>query len=571
MKKTHLYYPFHEALLLGLLIMFSFESSFAGSATWNATPTSQYWSNPDNWTPATVPKETEDTATFDVSSITSLDQMYLSVGSIVFNPGASAYTLNPFNPFIATMGGPGIINNSGVTQNIKVPAVPQFVGDEESYNLLVFANNATAGNMVQYTVYGSSCADGKTDDAGWIMFDNNATAGSASFIVFSGTKGFYDCHGGAGAVDFIGTSSAGNAMFINNGGRVRDGNEAHTSFSDNATAASATITNYGGFNGIDGARVYFYGESSAGDATVTNNAGERMGGFGGQTYFFDATTAGNATLIANNGAGEGGKIFLEEDSTGGTARLEVFGDASLDISNHNSPGVTIGSLEGDGLVLLGANNLTLGASNLSTIFSGLIQDGESGDTGGSLTKIGSANLTLANANSYTGGTIISGGILIANNTGGSATGSGPVRVAAGTLGGSGTIAGSVLVGTGSNTGAILGPGNETTPGILTIQNKLRFKGDATYRVSINSNTPAADQVAANGIKIDGSVIQLADFGTTVLPPGTSFIVISNTSPSAIFGMFSNLADGSTIIIGPNTFQANYQGGDGNDLTLTAVP
>jgi len=32
-----------------------------------------------------------------------------------------------------------------------------------------------------------------------------------------------------------------------------------------------------------------------------------------------------------------------------------------------------------------------------------------------------------------------------------------------------------------------------------------------------------------------------------------------------------LADGSTITVGNNTFAADYQGGDGNDLTLTVVP
>ena len=32
--------------------------------------------------------------------------------------------------------------------------------------------------------------------------------------------------------------------------------------------------------------------------------------------------------------------------------------------------------------------------------------------------------------------------------------------------------------------------------------------------------------------------------------------------------FSNLADGSTFTLGGDTLQVNYEGGDGNDLTLT---
>jgi len=53
-----------------------------------------------------------------------------------------------------------------------------------------------------------------------------------------------------------------------------------------------------------------------------------------------------------------------------------------------------------------------------------------------------------------------------------------------------------------------------------------------------------------------------------LATGTVFTVISNTAAIPIVGTFSNLPDGATITIGDNTFEADYEGGDGNDLTLT---
>jgi hypothetical protein len=53
--------------------------------------------------------------------------------------------------------------------------------------------------------------------------------------------------------------------------------------------------------------------------------------------------------------------------------------------------------------------------------------------------------------------------------------------------------------------------------------------------------------------------------------GTVFTVINNTSASPITGTFSNLADGSVFTSNGNNFQANYEGGDGKDLTLTVVP
>lgn len=53
--------------------------------------------------------------------------------------------------------------------------------------------------------------------------------------------------------------------------------------------------------------------------------------------------------------------------------------------------------------------------------------------------------------------------------------------------------------------------------------------------------------------------------------GAAVTVIDNTAATAIFGTFAGLPDGGTLTIGRNTLQANYEGADGNDLTLTVVP
>ena len=64
----------------------------------------------------------------------------------------------------------------------------------------------------------------------------------------------------------------------------------------------------------------------------------------------------------------------------------------LDISGHQS-GVSIGSIEGDGNIFIGANDLTVGTNNLNTVFSGVIfNNGHRG----SLAKVGSGVLTLQN-------------------------------------------------------------------------------------------------------------------------------------------------------------------------------
>jgi hypothetical protein len=56
-----------------------------------------------------------------------------------------------------------------------------------------------------------------------------------------------------------------------------------------------------------------------------------------------------------------------------------------------------------------------------------------------------------------------------------------------------------------------------------------------------------------------------------LTTGLTLTLISNTSANPISGTFSNLPDGGIVTINGNNFQASYEGGDGNDLTLTVVP
>src|SRR5256885_5094247 len=183
--------------------------------------------------------------------------------------------------------------------------------------------------------------------------------------------------------------------------------------------------------------------------------------------------AGNATLVANAGT-SGGVISFNQNSLGGTTRCELFGNGSLDLSQRSSPGITIGSLEGDGLVFLGARNLTVGSNDLTTTFSGVIQDGGAGGgTGGSLTKLGRGELTLGSANTYTGATIVSDGKLIVNNTLGSGTGTGSVQVLGGNLTGNGIIAGAVTVGGGNRTNAGFAPGSRQAA-TLTIQSSPTF-------------------------------------------------------------------------------------------------
>jgi fibronectin-binding autotransporter adhesin len=225
--------------------------------------------------------------------------------------------------------------------------------------------------------------------------------------------------------------------------------------------------------------------------------------------------------------------------------------------------IGIGSLEGDGIVLLGSNYLflTIGTNDLSTVFSGRIQGS------GVVTKGGSGTLTLTRASTYTGGTTVVGGFLKLSNRNGSATGSGPVTIyTPGTLGGDGIVGGNVLV----FSGGTLAPGTGATT--LSVKKHLAFGGASYYAWKVRTTSATADKVIVGKVNIGaGAFFTGIAIGNTALPLGTTFTAIDNTSSGPIRGTFALLPDGGTIKIGNNTFQADYEGGDGNDLTLTVVP
>jgi autotransporter-associated beta strand protein len=284
-------------------------------------------------------------------------------------------------------------------------------------------------------------------------------------------------------------------------------------------------------------------------------------------FFSDLSTGGSSTLIA-----DGGTISFSGQSSGQLARIEVTNGGVLSIGAHNHNTImAVGSLEGDssGQVRLGPRQLTIGGNGLSTTFAGIIKDDNYHI--GSLVKTGSETLTLSNANTYSGGTTITGGTLLARATTGSATGTGPVQVNAGTFGGTGNVTGAVTIGTGTGPRAFLAPGVRG-PGTLSINNTLTFKNDGSYKYELGLTPhPRADQVIANGVTIEtGATFVLRTRGNQTLPRGTIFTVISDTAGTAISGTFANLPDGSTFTIGNNTLQVNYEGGDGKDLTLTVV-
>jgi len=398
--------------LLGSIAVLLLPAAPVFAQTWTGNSGSD-WNTFPNWTGNSVPTVT---ATFATSSSTSVTiSANTSISNIAFNPGASAYTItvNSNNYPTFTISGAGITNSSGVIQNFVTA-----VDSNGEYGTISFTNSASAGSNTAFNNNGAiSAGDDSSGPGGATNFFNTSTAGSATFTNNGGTIN----GASGGSTNFNDNSTAGNGVFTNAGATINGASGGATYFYDNSTAADGVFTNTGATAvGAYGGGVNFYNNSTAGNAVITNSGAIISGAQGGSTYFNDTSTAGAATLIATGGSngGQGGGIYFSDQSTGGTARVIVNGNGFLDISGLSAPAtsVTVGSIEGSGNVFLGAYNLTVGSNNLSTTFSGVIQDGGTdGGVGGSLTKIGTGILTLTGTNTYTGGTTISGGLINFNS------------------------------------------------------------------------------------------------------------------------------------------------------------
>lgn len=429
----------------------------------------------------------------------------------MFQPGASAYSISLGDTGAAfEFYGAGMTNNSGVQQTFENDVHPGIFGLPVGTRMF-FYNDATAGEMTAFINHGGGAAN---------------IGGSFTFLSFNGT------------------SNAGSATIINEGSPVPDGN--------------------------DGGVTEFFESSSADNATIiTNGSNGTIGPLANTplTYFLDSSSAANATLIANAGVdgGMGGLIGIAAGASGGAARVELFGNGTLAID----PGArtTIGSLEGNGIVTLAEDSpspaqLTIGGNDLSTTFSGTITNN------GSIRKAGRGKLILTKGSSYTRGTIVGKGGLLVTNRSGSATGAGAVQVYGGALGGTGKIAGAVAVASTTSSG-VLSPGLPHQTGVLTLASSLFLDSLATYHIDLDSGAVTADQAVANGVTImSGARITVDDFGTGTLAPGTVFTILSNTAADTVSGTFDNLPDNSTFKVGSNTYLVSYEGGSGNDLTLT---
>jgi fibronectin-binding autotransporter adhesin len=200
---------------------------------------------------------------------------------------------------------------------------------------------------------------------------------------------------------------------------------------------------------------------------------------------------------------------------------------------------TSGSQVGPGNSTSSGSSYRVGWNNTDATFAGTLK----ADGVNTFTKVGSGKWTLTGANTYSGGTVINGGILLANNTSGSATGSGAVTVNTnGAIGGTGSVSGAVTV----NAGGAMSPGSNGV-GTITLTGGLTLGSGAVLNFDIGSTN---DKIAVTGaLALDGTlnVSNLAGFG-----PGTYPIITYSGALSGVLPSIGRKPAGYSLSVNTNT-------------------
>ncbi|MEO8023510.1 autotransporter domain-containing protein [Polaromonas sp.] len=360
------------------------------------------------------------------------------------------------------------------------------------------------------------------------------------------------------------------------------------------TFNQATAGTYAGVMSGTGA----FTKTGTGNLILTNT-----NTYSGGTTVSGGALQGNSTSLQGNILNNADVIFAETTAgtyagaMSGTGNLTKIGAGVLGLSGANTytggTTVTAGTLQGDTTSLQG--NII---NNTAVIFSQAATGTYAGQMSGTgfLNKTGAGTLVLTGANTYSGGTTVSGGILqgsstslqgnILNNaavtfdqasvgtyasamsgTGsltkqgagnlilsGTNTYSGATNINAGTLSVNGSIGnsavtvnnGGILGGNGTlgNTtiasGGVLAPGNSI--GTLTVNGNLNFAAGSIYRVEVDA-AGANDRINASGTAtITGGTVDVqAGAGTYAANTTYTILNAAGGRTGNFAGVTSNLA------------------------------
>ncbi|EIL5247286.1 autotransporter-associated beta strand repeat-containing protein [Salmonella enterica subsp. enterica serovar Kentucky] len=509
-------------------------------------------------------------ATLDPASATGWD------GTSLIKQGAGTLILNAENTYT---GGTTISGGTLVATNVDALGSGDVTDDATlELNTGGTFDNAIggSGNVVKsgadtLTLSGSNSYTGGTTISGGTLVASNVEALGTSDVTNNATLelntggDFINNIGGTGRVEKSGddtlTLSGSNTYtggtLINGGTLVASNVEALGTgdVTDNATLALNTGGTFD--NAISGSGQVV----KSGDETLT---------LSGTNSYTGGTTISGGTLVATNvealGSGDVTDDATLELNTGGTfdnaisgsGQVVKSGDKMLTLSGANSySGGTLisdGTLVASNVEALGTGDVTNNAT-LALNTGGDFTNNISGS--GQVVKSGDDTLTLSGANSYTGGTTISGGTLVATNV--DALGTGDVTNSSTLeLNTGGTFDNAI-----SGSGQVVKSGDET----LTLSGSNTYTGGTL----ISGGTLVATNVDAlgTGDVTDNATLELNTGGTfDNVISGSGQVVKSGDDTLTLSG--ANSYTGGTLISGGTLVATSVEALGSGDVTDNAV-
>jgi len=422
--------------------------------------------------------------------------------------------------------------------------------------------------------------------------------------------------GGNITVNLSGTGAVGATI----AGALNFGSNSPTiTVADGATGNDLSITaTIGGSAGYTKAGA---GTLMLGSSGPTGNITVAAGTLALNSLGSNDAVQGNLTIGSDTGAAGGATVkLLRSGEIGDSSLVTVLSDGVLDLNGNTEAigsltlesGTSFGAsvtteagqlaLSGDlSLIVHGtgasaatiSGNLSLGTGNI-TVQKGsggpdLLINAAIGGTSG-LIKKGAGELQLNNNpgdNTYTGNTVIDNGVLSLSAGFSTHSTSNVIFVGDG-LGAPGTAVlrfkqSSVVPDTASITvlsdGLLdISGGNTDVVGQITSlphgSINLGANGSFTSTAGISLGAGSLFETGIGGrLTVAGAVSVGGTLSLSVATPvaiGTTVTLITNNSAVAVSGTFNGLAEGAVFATNNGLFSISYHGGDGNDVTVTAV-
>lgn len=505
--------------------------------------------------------------TLTLSGSNTFGSLYINQSQVTIS------TTNALTPGATViLGGNGAVlkSNTGSYNNPIIVNGDSYITNTGSVTL---SGNITLNNNASLIFQGGQVSpincNGVISGNGGLILENNPTntGGVISPFIFGGTA----ANTYTGLTQIIGPPSAVNGaggqtiLLQNSGGVAIPGDILLGKRSTSSSAAgrqnpetlrinigggdqiaNTSLITFGGGTGIDAGALQLFGhdetiraiqsqgaadgivESGTNTATLTT-----AGANASDTFTFTGIMRNGAaanSVLAYNKSGAYTQVLTGINLYTGTTTIS---SGTLQLGN----GGVNGSLSPSSTIV---NDATLVFNRSTSVVQGT--DFSANLSGaGVVVQAGSGTLNLNAANAFNGGMIVAAGKLAANNSTGSATGSGPVNVLSGaTLSGTGSIAGALSV-----TGTVA-PGNSI--GTLTINNNVTFASGGTLNVELDADGNTSDRLAIVGNLDLSGVDALTVSLLNSAPTGSNSFIIA-TYTGTVTGTFDSVTPGYVVDYG----------------------